>query len=153
MVREMAAKISVTVGLMYAGLAIAVITIFLPWVSVSVMGIQGPSSDIGPNIGWKYAALLVIAAAVWLAWPTVSGSPMPANRLIGLTVAVCLLVGVVVMGFFVILSYSSNLGGMTYNFVNVSPGFGLYLYAATVIAIAVGVVRLWLEQSKTPRLP
>jgi hypothetical protein len=151
-VRGMVAKVSVTTGLLYGGLIFAFITIFLPWVSISVMGFEGPAGDFGPHISWKYAALLVIVAAGWFAWPTVSGSPMPVkpfNYLIGLTIAVGLLAGVAAIGFFAILSFSSKYGAMTEHLVDVGPGFGLYLYAVAVIATAAGVVLLWTQRPQT----
>jgi hypothetical protein len=143
------ANLSLTSGLIYGGLIIAVIGILCPWVTVSVMGIEEGSRDFGPHISWKYAALLVIAAAGWLAWPTVSRSQLQLNRLIGLTAAVGVLGLVFIIGFYDIVSFSSNISEMTYKIADVDPGWGLWLYAAAVIASAAGVVQLWIHSRKT----
>jgi hypothetical protein len=147
-VKGMVAKLSVTTGLLFGGLVIAVIAIFCPWATVTEMGIDVASAG-GPNTGWKFAVLLVIAAAAWLAWPTLSGSPMQVNRLIGLTIAVCVLFGVVIIGFINVNSFSSDVAKNTFQIVHASAGFGLWLYTVAVIASAVGVVQLWIHRSKT----
>jgi hypothetical protein len=150
-VKGILANFSTTTWLFYGGLVFAVIGIFSPWVDISALGIHEGSGDWGPNIDWKYAALLVIAVAAWLAWPTISGSQIPVNHRIGLTVAVGILGLVVLIGFYDIISFSSALSAQMYNthLVDVDPGFGLYLYAAGVIASAVGVVRIWIQRPKT----
>jgi hypothetical protein len=134
--------------LLYGGLAFAILTIFLPWVTISAMGIEEGSADFGPHLGWKYVAILVIAGAGWLAWPTVAGSPIDATRLIGLSAAVGVLGLGVVIGFYSILSFSSSYSNATMGIIQVSPGFGLYLYALGVIAAAAGVVWMWIEKAK-----
>jgi hypothetical protein len=155
-VKGLLANLSPTTVLLYGGLAIAVIGIFCPWVSVTFMGMQGPTTDIGPHTSWKYAALLVIIAAGWLAWPTltVPGSGLPANRLIGLAGAAGVLGLVVVIGFYAIVSFSSgmskSLGIDVSQIESFTPGWGLYMYAVAVIAFAVGVVRLWMQKPQTP---
>ncbi|HUO37975.1 MAG TPA: hypothetical protein VMU34_09125 [Mycobacterium sp.] len=141
------AKVSITTGLIYGGLIVAVIAIFLPFATVTekVLGMTIVSRDVAANGSAKLVVVLIVAAAAWLAWPTVSGSQMSRPRLIGLTVGVCLLIGLVVVWF---VNVSSNNGDGDIG-ADVSPGFGLLLYGVAVIAIAAGVVRIWMHRPQT----
>jgi Protein of unknown function (DUF2510) len=147
-VKGLVANFTPKTWLLYGGLAFAFLTVFFPWVTISVMGMEEGSGDVGPHLGWKYVALLAIIAAAVLAWPTVVGSALDANRLIGLSAAVGVLFLGVVFGFFEILSFSSKLSSEIGGLVQASPGFGLYLFAAAVIASAAGVVWVWIDRSK-----
>ena len=102
-VKDTVAKLSVTAWLLFGGFVIAAIGIFFPWQTVSFnaagLGELGSNNSALAG-GARFAVLLVIAAAVWLAWPARSGSKMSVRRLTGLTVVVCLLVGVFVLGFY-----------------------------------------------------
>jgi hypothetical protein len=146
-------------GLLFGGFVIAAIALFLPWATVSV------DSPLGGNLyavdaspfkgGWNFLILLVIAGGAWLAWPTISGSHMSVKRLSGLTAVVgvqivCLLIGLV--------GYANGVAekgkaaaatGEELSGLHVSIGFGLVLYAAAVVAITVGAVRVWLGRSRT----
>ena len=53
----------------------------------------------------------------------------------------------------VVVSYLdvSENNGKGEGFVKVSPAFGLLLYAAGVVVIAVGVVWLWMDRSRTQK--
>jgi Protein of unknown function (DUF2510) len=143
-VKGMVVKLSVTAVLLFGGFIIATIAIFFPWVTVSANfeGISLGSYEGGLTGGWRFADLLVIAGAAWLAWPTLSGSQMPVNRLAGLTVVVCLLVGVFAIGFYDVVFSGAP------KEVDVSPGFGLLLYTAAVISSVAGVVRLWIQRGQ-----
>jgi hypothetical protein len=159
------ARISVAAGLLFGGFVIAAIALFLPWATVSV------DSPLGGNLytvdaspfkgGWSFLILLVIAGAAWLAWPTVSGSQMSFKRLTGLTAAVgaqiiCLLIGIVGYANGVaekgkaMASFGASTGEELTG-LHVSIGFGLVLYAAAVVAITVGAVRVWIRRSRTDK--
>jgi hypothetical protein len=86
---------------------------------------------------------------VWLAWPARSGSKMSVRRLTGLTVVVCLLVGVFVLGFYGVSTNNRMNAGSGENF---SAGFGLLVYTAEIIAVVVGTVRVWMHRSGTEDL-
>lgn len=151
-VRGLVAKVSVTAGLLYGGLVFAAIGIFLPWgtATAEVLGQAFLSHDISVP-GWlMFVVVLMIAAAAWLAWPALSGSSVPNNHRIGLTVVVGLLVGVFVIGVLHFLDAAPDKGvGGEAAGVDLSVGSGLVLYPVAVIAIAGGVVRLWMHRSKT----
>jgi hypothetical protein len=147
-VKGLVANFTPKTWLLYGGLAFALLTVFLPWVTISVGGVEEDSDEGGPHLGWKYVAVLAIIAAAALAWPTIVGSALDANRLIGLSAAVGVLFLGVVFGFYEILSFSSKLSSEVGGLVQASPGFGLYLFAAAVISSAAGVVWLWIERTK-----
>jgi hypothetical protein len=155
-----AAKLSITGWLIFAGLVVAAIGIFLPWVTVSAdVPLAGHlSADLSPfKDFWIFGVLVVIACAAWLAWPAFSRSRIPLNRLIGLSVAVGLLVVCFVIGVWAYVngvlerdkefadSGTEDLKGL----VDVSIGPGLILYTAAMVAIVVGTVQLWRQRSRT----
>ena len=156
------AKFSVAAGLLFGGFVIAAIAMFLPWVTVTANSPLGGSLyqvDASPfKGGWIFAVLLVIAGAAWLAWPTVSGVQMSVQRLAGLSAVVCLLIGCFLIGFVDYVSGVAEKQKVTADSgealtglgagVDVSMGFGLLLYTAAVVAIVVGVVRVWINRSK-----
>ena len=151
-VKDTVAKLSVTAWLLFGGFVIAAIGIFFPWQTVSFnaagLGELGSNNSALAG-GARFAVLLVIAAAVWLAWPARSGSKMSVRRLTGLTVVVCLLVGVFVLGFYGVSANNRMNAGSGENF---SAGFGLLVYTAAIIAVVVGTVRVWMHRSGTEDL-
>ena len=68
------------------------------------------------------------------------------KRLTGLTVVVCLLVGVFVLGFYGVSDNNQRNAGSGEDF---SAGFGLLVYTAAVIAVVVGIVRVWMHRSRS----
>jgi hypothetical protein len=84
------------------------------------------------------------SVAAGLAWPALSGSAVEVWRLIGLSVVVCLLAVLMVVWFSNVSTSNKEGEGV----VDVSPGFGLLLYGAGVVVVAVGVVRLWILRSR-----
>jgi hypothetical protein len=132
--------------LVFGGLVIAVVATFLPFATVSIQlfGMTFRAHEVSANGTARLVVFLLVAVAVWLAWPTVSGSAVADGRLIGLTVVVVLLVVVVVVSY---LDVAEN-NGKGEGIVKVSPAFGLLLYAAGVVVIAVGVVWLWTDRSR-----
>jgi hypothetical protein len=156
--KGMAAKAWVAAGLLFGGFVFAAIALFLPWATVSVDSPLGGSLyqvDASPfKGGWVFAILLVIAGAAWLAWPTVSGSQLSIKRVTGLTAVV----GLQILFLFIGLANYANgvseknkgMGGIGDDLsgVHVSVGFGMVLYAAAVVAIAAGLIRVWIHRSK-----
>jgi hypothetical protein len=72
---------------------------------------------------------------------------MPVRRLIGLSVEVGLLGVLTVVWFFSVSKQNDGGEGV----VDVTPAFGLILYAAAVVVTGVGVVLLWIDQSKAQK--
>jgi hypothetical protein len=111
--------------------------------SAGAFGITFISQDITMP-GWLRILFLLLAGViVWAAWPVLSGLQTDVGRLIGLSVAVVPLVGLLLMGLYW-LSTDAPEG------VDVSMGSGLPLYAAGLIAVIAAVVRLWIPRSKVP---
>jgi hypothetical protein len=134
--------------LLYGGFVVALIATFCPAATVTyhLFGAAIKAEDVSFNGPARIVAFLVLAGAAWLAWPTVSGSPVSVKRAAGLTVAVCLLIGLCLAWF---ASVSSNNKGDSSIGVSVSPGFGLLLYAAAIVVIGVGVGLVWARRAKT----
>jgi hypothetical protein len=148
MVRGMMAKVSATAWLLIGGFIVATISIFLTWEtvtqSVSVLGtpLYSETGGRGTSSGGKFILLAPIIAAAWLAWPVFAGITMSVKRLIGLSAVVGLML-LSIPVWFVVFRDSDAASGTTSSY-----GFGLFLFAAAVIAIAVGVIRLWIHRSK-----
>ncbi|GAB3025761.1 hypothetical protein [Mycobacterium bourgelatii] len=158
-VKSFVPKAPITAGLLFGGLALAAISLFLPWTTIKATVLFGSTTiDASPfRGGWIFLILLVIAGAGWLAWPTISGAEMLMKRLAGLTGVVGLL-GV----FFVIgaINYAQGISekqqaiaeaGDSADFiasgVDVSLGFGFVLYTMALVAIVVGLGRVWKQRS------
>jgi hypothetical protein len=152
-------KFSVTAALFFGGFVVSAIALFLPWVTVS-----GSSPLLGSTYkidaspfqgGWIFLLLLMIGGAAWLAWPVVPGSRMGIPRLVGLSAVVGLQIVCLLVGF---VDYAggvsekdkdfSGAGDLAGVVPNVSMGSGIFLYAAAVVAIVVGLVRVWTQRSK-----
>jgi hypothetical protein len=134
-----------TAALLLGGLFVATIGIFLTWVSISAsaFGISLVSSDIAMP-GWlRILFLAVVAVMVWLAWPALSGLQTEVGRLIGLSVLVLPLVGLLVLGLHWLATDAPD-------GVDVSMGSGLPLYMVGLIAVIAAVVRIWIQRSKVP---
>jgi hypothetical protein len=144
-----AAKVSIAGWVVFAGLVIAVVATFLPFatVSISLFGFTVRAHDVSPDGTARVVVYLLVAVAVGLAWPIPSASRMVVVRLIGLSVVVVLLAVVMVVAY---LDVSEN-NGKGEGIVKVSPAFGLLLYGAGVVVVAVGVVGLWIQRSRTQK--
>jgi hypothetical protein len=141
--KSFAAKLSITGWLLFVGFVLAVIATFFPYavVSADLLG----SIEISANGSAKFVVFLLAAVAAGLAWPVLSGSPLAVWRLVGLSAVAA------VLGFLMIKWFSDASSSQAGGEVNVSPGFGLLLYGAAVVAIVVGVVRLWIDRSRTQK--
>jgi hypothetical protein len=71
------------------------------------------------------------------------------GRLIGLSVVVGLLAGLTIVWFDTVAAENDKGSGV----VELKPAFGLMVYGAAVIVAAVGIVRLWIERSRTRQRP
>jgi Protein of unknown function (DUF2510) len=146
-VKGFAAKLSVTAWLLVGGFVITFIGTFFPYatVSASALGSIVFSQEVSANGAARFVVLVLVGVASGLAWPALSGSEVAVWRLIGLSVVVCLLAVLMVVWFSNVSTDNKEGEGV----VDVSPGFGLLLYGAGVVVVAVGVVRLWILRSRT----
>ncbi|HTX96412.1 MAG TPA: hypothetical protein VME67_17050 [Mycobacterium sp.] len=146
-VKGHAAKFSVSVWLLLGGLVLTVIATFLPFAteSVKLFGETLASQQLPTTGAAKAVVIVLVALAVFLAFPALTGSELASSRLIGLSIVVGLL-GALTVVWFLNVSSENNKGG---DVVSVTPGVGLFLYGLGVVVAAVGVVRLWIDRSKT----
>jgi hypothetical protein len=146
-VKGFAGKLSITGWLLVGGFVIALLATFLPFatVSVNVFGMSVGSHEVSANGAARFAVFVFVAGGVALAWPHLSGSQLAVGRLIGLSVVVVVLVVLMVVWYMNVSNSNSQGDGV----VKVSPGFGLLLYGAAVVDIAVVVVLLWIQRPRT----
>lgn len=146
-VKGFVGNLSITAWLLIGGFVVTFIATFLPYASVSVTSLvlTDVAQDHSANNVQRFVVLLLVGAAAGLVWPALSGSEVAVWRLIGLSAAVGLLAALMLVWFTSVSSANQEGGGV----VDVSPGFGLFLYGVGVVIVAVGVVRLWILRSKT----
>jgi hypothetical protein len=146
-VKGVVGNFSMTAWVLVAGLITTFIGTFFPYASVSVnaLGSSVILQQVSANGPARFVVIFLVAAAAALAWPALSGSQAAVWRLIGLSVAVAALAGLMVVWFTNVSTSNQEGEGV----VDVSPGFGLLLYGAGVVITAVGVIRLWLLRSRT----
>jgi hypothetical protein len=148
-VKGFAAKLSIAGWLLLGGLLIAIVAIFLPFatVSINLFGFTVRAHEASAGGTARIVVLLLVAVAVGLAWPAPSGPGGAVARLLGLSVVVVLFVVVAVVAYLDVSEHNSKGEGI----VKVSPAFGLLLYGAGVLVIAVAVVWLWIDRSRTQK--
>ncbi|MGB9307561.1 MAG: hypothetical protein ACLPXZ_16320 [Mycobacterium sp.] len=154
-VKDVVSRHLLTAGLIYGGLFLAAVAVFLPWITVNVKNPLGfgdlGHQDYTPFGGiLKLLALLMIAGAMALAWFILSESQKSAGFLIGLSAVTGLLICGFLLG---LINYFGGVaekgkGGEGSQYVDVSIDFGMFLYFAAVAAVAVGVLRIWMQRSK-----
>jgi hypothetical protein len=134
--------------LLFGGFALAIISSFLTWetMTTTVSALDTPlytdTKIIGLSAAAKFVVLAVIGVAAWLAWPIFAKSSVSAKRLAGLS-------GVAVLFVLFSVGWFISVSGDNTNGVNASVGLGYLLYTAAAVAIAVGIVRTWVDRSKT----
>ncbi len=150
-VEGFATGMSVTAWIVVAGLVVTAISTFLPFATESarLFGETLGSREVPAPGAAKFVVIALVAIAVGLAFPVLPGPNVVVGRLIGLSVVVGLLAGLTIVWFNTVAAENDKGLGV----VELKPGFGLMVYAAAVIVTAVGVVRLWLERSKTQKRP
>ncbi len=144
---QLAVPKSVNPWLIAGGAAVTVLSTFLTWFTVkgNALGVTVVSENFSPPGALIFVVLLLIAGVGVLAWPLFTGSTLAVWRLAGLSVVVVILLGLLVANWVNGASATGNDGDSS---VSLTPAFGVLLYVAGVAAIAVGVVRLWIDRSK-----
>jgi hypothetical protein len=134
-----AAKLSITAWLLFGGFVLAIISTFFPYARLTFLGVD--ATEVHPNGPAQIVVFVLVGAAAGLAWPALTGSQVAVWRLIGLSVLVVLLGSLMVVWF----KDAESTGDVA----GVSPASGLWMYGLAVIGIAGGVVRLWVQRSRT----
>lgn len=139
-----AAKLPLPAWLLYGGLAVALISIFLPWATVSAEGIltlSVPLDDVS-----KVGDFLLIAVSAWLVWVTFA---QPQKRWAQIILTV--LVGILVIDMIIEWASLGSAAGDVRDTpgVSVSPSVGILLYTAAVSFLAVRIVFLFISRSKS----
>jgi hypothetical protein len=157
------ATASTTTKILAGGLAVALVAIMLPWESDTTT--SGETINATPSDTGQLPYLLVlIALAGWAAWPTLSGT-LSLKRRIGLAVVVAVLSLFAIGKFAALGDAQSEIdeGSSTPDFTDeagnfdldmddyfgsgieeYAPGFGLFLFSGALVALWVGVARVWL---------
>lgn len=148
-VKGFAGNMSVNGWIVLGGLVVTVIAMFLPFATVSIklFGETLGSHSVPANGAAKFVVIFLVALAVWLALPALTGAQVPVRRLLGLSIEVGLLGALTVVWFLSVSKENDQGEGV----VDVTPAFGLVVYAAAVIVTAVGVVRLWMDHLKAQK--
>ncbi len=146
-------------GLVYGGLVVALLSLFMPWTTVSanlpLLGSMHVNASPFKSV-WMILPLALIGVGAWLAWPALTRRPLPTGRLAGLAgvnggLALCWVIGLVnyLNG---ASALTDSLGGAdadaadvaaVQSLVDVSLNFGYLLYTAAVAALIAGLVLLW----------
>jgi hypothetical protein len=142
---------SVTAWIVVAGLVGTAISTFLPFAteSAKLFGETLGAREVPVNGATRLVVIALVAIGVGLAFPVLAGSQMVVGRLIGLSVVVGLLAGLTIVWFKTVAAENDKGLGV----VQIKPALGLMVYGAAVIVTAAGVVRLWIERSKTQKRP
>jgi hypothetical protein len=127
--------------LFVAGSAGVAISAFLPWLSVSGLGLSISSE---PGTGGPGALLLFAAGVVALAWPTMRVPALVQWRRIALLPVVGFLVIAVFTNGSDIADLMDSYDGSGLVPLKVEPGAGFFLYVIAVIVLVVAVVRVWM---------
>ncbi len=138
------ADLPLAAWLLLGGLAVALLSIFLPWVTASAGGLSMSLPLSGVD---KFGALILIVGSAVLVWLTYARPRTQQATLIGLTVLIGLLAIDMLTDW---LSAGAGAAGATGDLtgVNISPSAGLLLYTAAVIFLAVRMIFLWINKSK-----
>jgi hypothetical protein len=146
-----------TAWFVFGGVALAAIGVLMPWEhdTTAVGSIsRGPTSAAGGAV----LLFTLLAAVVWVAWPSRTEELSKARRIsLGVLAAV--------LGFFVVAKFASlahasaqahaqsanaddelfaGLGSMTE--ISYGPGLGLFVYAAGVLTITIGLTHAWIAR-------
>ena len=127
------------------------ISSLLPWVSVTGLGITVSSR---PGTGGPAVLILFAAALIAIAWPTMSSPILSKGRRIGLLPIVGFLVLAVITNWSDLADLNNRYGSSGSTFggaVSVDAGVGFYLYTVCVVALVVGLVRVWIASTRSTR--
>lgn len=145
---SVAAKLPFPAWLLYGGLAVALISIFLPWASVSAEGLGETFSLGGVDM---FGAFVLIAGTAVLVWVTFTRPQAQRWAPIVLTVLIGLLVIDMITDWFDLDSAAAQVGDL--GGLNVSPAVGILLYTAAVGFLAARIVFFWINRSKAQAKP
>lgn len=143
------AKVPLGAWLLFGGFVVAVISLFFPLVTANFNGQTG-SASFWSEGGVVYVIFLLLVAGAVLSVTTFVRPQSQRRTLIGLTVLISLLAIQVIYNW---TTYDSQMAEVKrdnpdISDVNFSPGFGLFLYTAAIVFLAVRIVMYWTGRSK-----
>ena len=144
---------------LFSGVAVAALGVLMPW-EHDTMALSSISRGPTASAGGAVLLFVLLGITAWVAWPSRTQALSKKRR-----VALSVLVGV--LGFFVIAKFASlahanaqahaqavkedsglfpGLGSATE--VSYGPGFGLFMYAAGVVTMTIGLTQKWLVRMR-----
>ncbi len=136
-------KGSATAWLLLAGSVAVAISSFFPWVMGTINDGLGDSysETLGLSGPGRFCFVALAVAIVAIGWPVFSGGSLARKRTIGLSVVV----GVLTL-LAVILSATASHTGKTSGLSQPGPGFGTVLCWIAILAVWIGVIRVWTKR-------
>jgi hypothetical protein len=144
-----AAAIPLAAWLLFGALGIALVSIFLPWATISFGGLSESAPLDGADKIWD---LLLITGGAALVWATFTLRQAERATFIGLTVVTGILVIDVIIDWATLSSAAAQMGE-TDSGLDVSPAIGIILYTAAVAFLAVRIVLHWISRSQAQPRP
>jgi hypothetical protein len=143
------AKAPLAAWLLVGGFVVALISLFLPAVTASFGG-QTASGSLWSEGGVAFVIFFVLVAGAVLSVTAFVRPQGQRRTLTVLTVLIGLLAIQLIYNWF---TYDSQMAEVKrdnpdISDVNFSPGFGLFLYTAAIVFLAVRIVMLWRGRSK-----
>jgi hypothetical protein len=146
------AKAPLAAWLLFGGFVVALISLFLPWVTARFNGRTG-SASFWSEGGFAFFVFFLLAAGAVLSVTTFVRPQSQRGTLTGLTVVVSLL-AIHLIYFW--CTYDSQMAEVKrddpgLSDVNFSPGFGLFVYTAAIAFLAVRIVMHWRAPKAQPQ--
>ena len=136
-------RMTATAWFLFAGSAVVAISSFFAWETGTLSDGLGDSytESVGLSGAGRFVVIAMGVAIVALGWPVLSSMALSFKRRIGLTVVVGLLTLLAI-----ILTAHASSAGSTSGLSKPGPGFGTLLCWMALVAVWVGVIRVWIKR-------
>lgn len=132
-----------TAWFLFAGALVVAISSFFPWVTGTLNDGLGDSytETEGLSGAGRFIVIAIDVAIIAIGWPVLSNLALSIKRTIGLTVVVGLLT--LLAELFIASAFTA---GNTSGLSKPGPGFGTILCWVALIAVWIGVARVWIKR-------
>lgn len=143
-------RLPLAARLFFGGFVLALVSLFLPFVTVSGEGVSVSVSMWKAGGGVAYFLVLMLAACAVLSVTTLNRPQSERATLIGLSVVIGLLAIHLIYNW---ATYNSQIAeakadDSSLANLNASPAFGIFVYTAAICFLAVRIVMIWIDRSK-----